>query len=138
LAKFTVLPQLFSALFFFMLLTLGIGTIIAQTNCFMTVIRDQFPGIQHWKVISGIAVVMVCLGSIYLTPNGQPVLKLVDFFGCSFVVLILAIMELITISWIYGVDRLCKDIEFMLGFRPSIYWRMCWKYIVRYAQLVIQ
>jgi hypothetical protein len=24
------------------------------------------------------------------------------------------------------VNRLCKDIEFMLGFRPNLYWRLCW------------
>lgn len=57
-------------------------------------------------------------------------MKLVDFYGCSFVTLILAIIELVTIGWIYGVPRLCKDIKFMLGFNPNLYWRICWRYLV--------
>lgn len=57
-------------------------------------------------------------------------MKLVDFYGCSFVTLILAIIELVTIGWIYGVPRLCMDIKFMLGFNPNLYWRICWRYLV--------
>jgi len=39
-----------------------------------------------------------------------------------------ALFEAIAIR-IYGVDRFCGDIESMIGFRPNIYWRICWKYI---------
>jgi solute carrier family 6 (neurotransmitter transporter, glycine) member 5/9 len=53
-------------------------------------------------------------------------LTLVDYYGASFIAFILAIAELYTFCYIYGVKRLCKDIEFMLGFRPNIYWRLCW------------
>jgi solute carrier family 6 amino acid transporter-like protein 5/7/9/14 len=56
-------------------------------------------------------------------------LKLVDFYGASFTAFILAIGELYAFSYIYGVDRLCRDIEFMLGFRPNFYWRVCWKFL---------
>jgi hypothetical protein len=38
------------------------------------------------------------------------VLNLVDHYGASFVVVVLAFAELATFSFIYGVDRLCKDI----------------------------
>jgi Sodium:neurotransmitter symporter family len=30
---------------------------------------------------------------------------------------------------VYGVDRFCKDIEFMLDRKTGLYWRFCWKYI---------
>lgn len=56
-------------------------------------------------------------------------LKLVDHYGVQFVAFVLAIAELYTFSYIYGVNRFCKDIEFMLGFRPNIYWRTCWRFI---------
>lgn len=55
-------------MFFFMLLTLGIGTNVAQMACFMTIIRDQFPKVKHWHAALLIAIVFICLGSIYLTP----------------------------------------------------------------------
>lgn len=49
-----------------------------------------------------------------------------DFFGASFVVICLAIAEILSFGWIYGVNRLCKDIEFMLGIKTGCYWRICW------------
>lgn len=31
--------------------------------------------------------------------------------------------------WIYGVDNFSADIEQMLGEKPSLYWRVCWRWI---------
>lgn len=95
----------------------------------MTVVRDRFEKVKNWQVALVIAILGTSFGSIYMTPGGQSVLKLVDYYGASFIAFILAIAELYTFCYIYGVDRLCTDIEFMLGFYPNIYWRLCWKYI---------
>lgn len=54
---------------------------------------------------------------------------MVDFFGASFIAFVLGIAELITFSWIYGVNRICLDIEFMLGIKTGWYWRICWGFI---------
>lgn len=56
-------------------------------------------------------------------------LQIVDHYGATLVAFILAIAELYAFCYIYGVDRLCKDIEFMLGFRPNWLWRLCWRYL---------
>uniref|UniRef100_A0A499FUS0 Transporter n=1 Tax=Anopheles farauti TaxID=69004 RepID=A0A499FUS0_9DIPT len=137
IAKFEVLPQAFSVLFFLMLFVLGIGSNVAMTSCVMTVIKDQFPKVRNWQAASIIAVSGVLLGSIYVTPGGQYVLKLVDYYGASSIALVLAIAELIAIGWVYGVDRLCKDTEFMLGHRPNLYWRLCWRWITPLLMFVI-
>lgn len=71
LSKFTFAPQLFSALFFLMLFALGIGSNVGMTSCVMTVLRDQFPSLQHWKVVFGIGFVGLSLGSIFVTPVGK-------------------------------------------------------------------
>ncbi|CAO1427900.1 unnamed protein product [Diamesa serratosioi] len=129
IAKFKEYPQVFSVLFFLMLFMLGIGSNIAMMSCIMTVIRDRFKKVKNWQAAGVIAIIGIALGSIYVTPGGQFILNLVDFYGASFVVFVLGIAELVTFGWIYGVPRFCKDIEFMLGFRPNIYWRLCWRYI---------
>jgi len=36
-----------------------------------------------------------------------------------------------------GVDRFADDIASMIGFRPAIYWRLCWKFIAPCFLLVI-
>jgi len=61
-----------------------------------------------------------------MTPGGQFILNLVDFYGCTFIALVLAIAELLAVGWIYGVKRICSDIEFMLNVKTSFYWRICW------------
>ncbi|XP_050095730.1 sodium-dependent nutrient amino acid transporter 1-like isoform X2 [Anopheles aquasalis] len=137
IAKFEVLPQAFSVLFFLMLFVLGIGSNVAMTSCVMTVIKDQFPRVRNWQASTVIAVCGVLLGSIYVTPGGQYILKLVDYYGASSIALVLAIAELIAIGWVYGVDRLCKDTEFMLGHRPNLYWRLCWRWITPALMFII-
>jgi solute carrier family 6 (neurotransmitter transporter, glycine) member 5/9 len=57
------------------------------------------------------------------------VLQLVDHYGATLVAFILAIGELYAFCYIYGVERVCKDIEFMLGFRPNVFWQVCWRYL---------
>jgi solute carrier family 6 (neurotransmitter transporter, glycine) member 5/9 len=121
IAKFKSIPQVFSLLFFFMLFVLGMGSNVGMANCVMTAIRDQFPRLKHWAVAIGIAVVGFCIGSVYTTPGGQYMLQFMDFYGASFIAFMLAIAELVTIAWIYGVDRLCKDIEFMLNIKTGYY-----------------
>ncbi|XP_037916674.1 sodium-dependent nutrient amino acid transporter 1-like isoform X2 [Hermetia illucens] len=126
IAKFETLPQAFSVLFFLMLFVLGVGSNIAMTSCVMTSIRDNFPKVRNWHAALAISVISIIIGLVYVTPGGQFILNLVDYFGASLIALVLAIAELFTLGWIYGVRRICKDTEFMIGRNPGLYWRLCW------------
>ncbi|XP_060655006.1 sodium-dependent nutrient amino acid transporter 1 [Drosophila nasuta] len=126
IAKFKYLPQLFAALFFFMLLVLGIGSNIGMASSVINVVKDRFPHLPHWQLAIGASVIGFLCGLVYMTPGGQFVLNLVDFYGCTFIALVLAIAELLAVGWIYGVKRLCSDIEFMLNVKTGFYWRICW------------
>lgn len=129
IAKFEWIPNFFSVVFFFMLFLFCVGSNMGMASCIMTVIRDRYPEIKCWKIVLGIMTCGISIGSIYTTPGGQFVINLLDFYGASFVALVLATIELLTVGWIYGVDRFCKDIEFMLGRKTGIYWRACWKFV---------
>lgn len=129
IAKFDFMPQFFAFIFFFMLFLFCVGSNMGMASCILTVIRDRYPEIKCWKIVIGIVTCGVAVGSLYTTPGGQFLINLLDFYGASFVALVLAIVELLTVSWIYGVDRFCKDIEFMLERKTGIYWRVCWKYV---------
>ncbi|KAG7209786.1 hypothetical protein KM043_011404 [Ampulex compressa] len=129
LAKFSVVPQLFSVLFFLMLLVLGIGTSVAFSSVVISVFKDQFPQVEHWKIATGVSIAGFLVGITYCTPGGQYILNLVDYFGGTFIIVFLASFEVIAISWIYGVDNFMDDIEFMTGTRPSFYWRFCWGFL---------
>lgn len=129
IAKFDFAPQFFSVVFFLMLFFFCVGSNMGMASCIMTVIRDRYPKVACWKIVIGIVVFGVFTGTFYTTPGGQFLINLLDFYGASFVALILAIVELTTVSWIYGVDRFCEDIEFMLGRKTGLYWRICWKFV---------
>lgn len=60
-----------------------------------------------------------------------------DYFGASMIALILGIFELYTLGWIYGVDRICCDAEFMLGKKVGRYWRWCWSVVTPLIMTVI-
>ncbi|KAL7022830.1 hypothetical protein ACKWTF_012398 [Chironomus riparius] len=137
ISKFKTFPQVFSVLFFMMLYLLGIGSNVAMVSSIMTIIRDRFKKVKNWHAALVISILGTILGSVYMTPGGQSVLKLVDYYGASFIAFVLAIAELYTFSYIYGVDRFCNDIQFMLNFRPNWYWRTCWRYITPGLMTVI-
>ena len=122
-------PQFFAILFFMMFFTLGIGSNIACASVIVTAITDNFKKVKTWQAASGISIVGFFISLMYLTPGGQFMIDLIDHFGGTFIIIILAAFEIVTISWIYGTERLCEDTNFMLNFRPGIYWRLCWKYV---------
>jgi len=95
---------MFAVLFFLMLFVLGIGSTVGMGSCILRVIRDQFGSRSPpiWKLASGLAVLGFSVSIVYMTPGGQFILNLVDFYGVSFTALILAIGELVAVAWIYG------------------------------------
>lgn len=61
--------------------------------------------------------------------GGLTVLDVIDYYGVTFPTLTLIIFEMITFCWIYGVNRLCADIKFMLGIETGLFWRICWGFL---------
>lgn len=97
IAKFTWMPQFFSALFFFMLAVLGVGTSVALQSAVNTVIWEQMPKIKYWKVAIVVSITGYLIGLVYVTPGGQWILELIDYFGGTFV-----IFALVRIRSAYG------------------------------------
>lgn len=89
-------------LFFLMLFVLGIGSNVGMASCVMTVLKDKFTNTKSWVIAVCIAILCYAIGLIYITPGGQYLLNFMDFFGASFIALVLAIFELIAVGWIYG------------------------------------
>lgn len=100
-----------------------------MTSCLVTEIRDHFKKVANWQAGLGVALLGTVLGSVYYTQSGQHILLIVDYYGATFIAFNLVVFELGTFCWIYGVDRICKDIQFMLGRNMGLYWKICWKYL---------
>ncbi|XP_055597078.1 sodium-dependent nutrient amino acid transporter 1-like [Uranotaenia lowii] len=126
IAKFDWVPQLFSALFFLMLFIVGLGSNLGVTTSIVTAIRDQCPWLKNWQVVSVVGAAGYLFGLLYLTPGGLDFLDIMDYYGAKYVTLTLAVFEIVTFAWIYGVDQICRDIKFMLNIETSLFWRICW------------
>lgn len=68
IAKFDVVPQVFSVLFFFMLYVLGIGSVVALQSAVVSVICDQFEGFRFWRVAAVTGLLEFAVGLMYVTP----------------------------------------------------------------------
>ncbi|XP_076479591.1 sodium-dependent nutrient amino acid transporter 1 isoform X2 [Bombus vancouverensis nearcticus] len=118
IAKFTFVPQFFAVLFFVMMFVLGVGSIVGMVSGVVTCLKEKLPNMEIWKIV-----LSVCSMGF---AGGQFVLTLVDYYGTSFVVFILASFEITAVTWVYGIENFLDDIEFMLDRKASSYWRICW------------
>ncbi|CAL4164006.1 unnamed protein product, partial [Meganyctiphanes norvegica] len=130
LTRFTFAPQFFAVIFFLMLFTLGIGSGTGLASSVVTILCDDFPLIKKWIIALIVCTIGFLCGIFYMTPQGQSILVLMDYYGCVIPILLFAIFEIITISWIYGVNNLCRDIEFMLERKTNYYWKFCWAILI--------
>ncbi|CAK1547193.1 unnamed protein product [Leptosia nina] len=137
IAKSPVVPQLFAVLFFLMMAVLGVGSGVALLSTINTVLLDSFPSVPTVYMSGGICVVAFLVGLVYVTPGGQYVLEIVDYYGGTFMRLFAAIAETIGVFWIYGLENLTIDVQFMLGKTSSFYWRICWSIVTPILMIVV-
>ncbi|XP_026750237.2 sodium-dependent nutrient amino acid transporter 1-like [Galleria mellonella] len=133
----TFQPQLFSILFFLMMSVLGVGSGVALLSTINTVMMDALPKIPVLYMSAMCCTAGFAIGLVYVTPGGQYILELVDYYGGTFLVLFSAISEIVGVFWIYGLENFCLDIQFMLGVDTSVYWRFCWGIITPAMMLVV-
>ena len=93
-----------------MLFVLGVGSAVGLQSAIITNMMDQFPRFKYWQVAVGCSTVGFLAGLLYVTQGGQWMLTLVDHFGGTFLVFALAIVEIIAIFWIYGLENICNDL----------------------------
>ncbi|KAI7814276.1 putative sodium- and chloride-dependent glycine transporter 2 [Triplophysa rosa] len=126
------LSPFWAIIFFLMLLTLGLDTMFATIETIVTSVSDEFP--KYLRKHKPLFTLVCCLsffvlGFPMITESGMYMLQLVDTYAASYSLVIIAIFELIGVSYIYGLKRFCEDIEMMIGFQPNRFWRICWAFV---------
>ena len=53
-----------------------------------------------------------------------------DSYGGEVLIFAFAIMQMIGFAWVYGVNNLIFDINFMLNTKLGVYWKFCWGFFV--------
>jgi len=143
-AAVTLIPPaaispLWAVLFFGMLITLGLDSEFALMETVTTAFMDQFPKLRKHKglVILGFSAIFFLLGLTMCTSGGEAMLTVIDTYAGGWNVLVIAFLECICISYVYGVFRFKNDIRVMLG--PTVccctpwsicfpWWMLCWSF----------
>ncbi|XP_078340686.1 sodium-dependent proline transporter-like [Crassostrea virginica] len=128
-----------SALFFFMLITLGLDSQFAMLETVLTGVMDQYPFLRPRKtfVILAISVVFFILGLPLCCPGGVYLVQILDNYVGGWTLLIIGFAECMCITYVYGVNRFIRDIEVMLGLKMFIWWKICWMAISPIALVLI-
>jgi len=125
--------QIWAALFFLMLISLALGSIFGAFETVMTALCDQWPNLRAKKpqTVCFTALVMFVLGLPFTCNGGIHMFTLFNSSAPSWNLLLFALLEVVLVSWVYGIDNFMDNIEEM-GIQMSkpvkIYWKICWKY----------
>lgn len=52
-----------------------------------------------------------------------------NVYGPGLAILFVVFVEAAGVFWFYGVENFSNDVEQMIGQRPGLFWRICWRYI---------
>ncbi|XP_068230895.1 sodium- and chloride-dependent glycine transporter 1-like isoform X2 [Palaemon carinicauda] len=129
-----------SCLFFVMLLTLGLGSQFTIVQTVITCVVDFFGLRRHYKKTCVAICTLGCvLGISMCSGHGMYILQLLDNYSGTYSALMIGCVELIAITWVYGVDNFMDDIKSMLGHYPPpyYYWKYVWKYVTPASVFII-
>ncbi|XP_060581005.1 sodium- and chloride-dependent glycine transporter 1-like [Ruditapes philippinarum] len=127
------LPHLWSVLFFLTLVLVGIDTQFSMFETITNAILDlnlKKYGKYRLHISAIVVVALSVLGLPVASSAGFYIFVLVDWYMATFNLVFICFMECFVISWIYGANRFCSDIQMMRGTRPSLLLRIIWVFVI--------
>ncbi|XP_013872849.1 sodium- and chloride-dependent creatine transporter 1 [Austrofundulus limnaeus] len=138
------LAPLWAALFFFMLLILGLDSQFVGVEGLITGIMDMLPpksalGSLRREVVAAICcIICFFIDMSMVTEGGMYVFQLFDYYSASGITLLWqAFWECVVVAWVYGADRFMDDVARMIGYQPLPYMKWCWSYVTPFVCVAV-
>jgi hypothetical protein len=122
-------PQIISFLFFFMMVTLGFGSIFGLVETVSACIKDYFTRLNKSLVVVVTCVLSFIFGLSICSKGGYLMLQLLNNNVVAWNTLVVIALEIVVVVWIYGAENFFGNIEEMEVKIPKamkVYWKACW------------
>jgi len=115
-------PGLFAALFFIMLLSLGIDSAFSLVEAVSTAVHDKYPHIRKQDVSLYVCIAGFIIGIIFTTTAGLIYLDTTDNFITNYGLVIVGLLEVIVVGWLYGAEKLRAYINEVSEIKIGKWW----------------
>ncbi|KAA8587327.1 hypothetical protein FQN60_016189 [Etheostoma spectabile] len=104
----------------------SVDAVVESVESFITTVTDLFPKwfrvpLRHKMFVFAICASSFLIHLTLVTEGGIYIFQLIDFYGCTRVS-----QNFVAVC----ADRLSDIIEDMTGQRPSVFFKLCWKYFI--------
>ncbi|XP_026114146.1 sodium-dependent neutral amino acid transporter B(0)AT2-like [Carassius auratus] len=126
-----------SALFFLMLLNLGLSTMFGTMAGILTPLTDTFNTLRNHKLLftACSCAVGFLLGLTFTQRCGNYFVTMFDDYSATLPLIIVVIFQTWSVAWVYGADRFLEDVRQMLDRPVPVVYKYLWKYVCPIAML---
>ena len=127
-------------IFFLMLLALGFDSQFGNLEGLLSSVMDLnlVQGMSRQLLTGLICALSLAISVVSFAHGaGSYMFAIFDEYASSFSLVLIALFELLTVSYLYGLKRFCDDCELMTGRRPSLMIMLSWRYISPILLLVV-
>ncbi len=128
---------LFSALFFLMLLSLGIDSAFSLVEAVNTCFLDRFPSLKKEYLALFICLISFILGGLFVTRAGLFFLDLYDHFVTTYGLVLVGILECLAIGWVFKAENMRLYVNSVSKRQLGRSWNFCIKYFIPIILLVL-
>ncbi|NXW03510.1 S6A18 protein, partial [Fregetta grallaria] len=132
--------QAWAILFFIMLFSLGLSSMFGNIEGVFTpllelrIISKSIPK----ELLSGIICLICFLVALCFTlGSGSYWIDIFDSYAGSLPLLVIAFFEVIGVAYVYKIKRFSKDVKWMTGRKPNLYWQITWRFISPLLLLIV-
>uniref|UniRef100_A0AC11CMY5 Solute carrier family 6 member 20 n=1 Tax=Ovis aries TaxID=9940 RepID=A0AC11CMY5_SHEEP len=121
--------QLWSVLYFFMLLLLGIGSMLGNTAAILTPLTDSkvISSYLPKEAISGLVCLANCaIGMLFTMKAGSYWFDIFNDYAATLSLLLIVLVETVAVCYLYGLSRFESDLKAMTGHALNWYWKAMW------------
>eukprot|EP00070_Physeter_catodon_P010761 XP_007123944.1 sodium- and chloride-dependent transporter XTRP3 isoform X2 [Physeter catodon] len=121
--------QLWSVLYFFMLLMLGIGSMLGNTAAILTPLTDSkvISSYLPKEAISGLVCLVSCaIGLVFTMEAGNYWFDIFNDYAATLSLLLIVLVETLAVCYLYGLRRFESDLKAMTGHALNWYWKAMW------------